>query len=78
LGQTLSSDPIAGPFVAQAPNYTSWYMADKTYDDGINDQINKYYADAINAINGGSTVASVVKTLDDGVQQVLAKYPEAK
>lgn len=78
LASTLASDPLAGPFVTQGPNYKSWYLAGRTYDDGINDQFSKYYEDAINAINGGQTIGAVLKTLDDGVQQVVAKYPEAK
>ena len=78
LGSILASDPLAAPFVSQGPNYKSWYLADRTYDDGLNDGLSKYYEDAINAINGGSTVGSILKTLDDGVTQVLAKYPEAK
>ncbi len=78
LASTLANDPLAGPFVSQGPNYVSWYLASKTYDEGINDQMNKYYEDAINGINGGASVAGVTKTLDEGVQQVMAKYPEAK
>lgn len=78
LSSTLASDSIAAPFVTQGPNYVSWYMSSRTYDDGINDEIIKYYEDAINAVNGGSTIGAVLSTLDAGVKQVLAKYPEAK
>lgn len=78
LGSTLANDPLAGPYVTQGPKYKSWYLADRTYDDGINDEISKYYEDAINAINGGQTVSAVLKTLDAGVTQVMTKYPEAK
>lgn len=78
LSSTLANDPLAGPYVTQGPNYKSWYLADKTYDDGINDQLSKYYEDAINAVNNGQTIGAVLKTLDEGVKQVLAKYPEAK
>lgn len=78
LAGSLANDSLAGAFVSQGPNYVSWYLADRTYDDGINDEFSKYYEDAINAINGGSTVGAIIKTLDEGVTQVLAKYPEAK
>jgi multiple sugar transport system substrate-binding protein len=78
LASSVGSDPLATTFVSQAPNYTSWYLASRTYDEGVNDQLIKYYEDAINAINDGSTVASITKTLEEGVTQVLAKYPEAK
>ena len=53
-------------------------MADRTFHDGLNEGISKYYEDAINGINGGSTIAAVIKPLDEGVKQLLLKYPEAK
>ncbi len=78
LASSLANDPLAGPFVSQGTNYVSWYLADRTYDDGINDGFSQYYEDAINAVNNGSTIGSVLKTLDEGIAQVLTKYPEAK
>lgn len=74
LASTLSEDPLAAPFVTQAPEYTSWYLASHTYDEGLNDQTIKYYEDAVNAINSGSTVNSTIKTLAAGVAQVLSKF----
>ena len=71
----VSSDPLAGAFVNQGNAYTSWPLVDRTYDEGVNDEFIKYYEDAVNAIGSGSTVGSVIKTLDEGVQQVVAKYP---
>lgn len=78
MASLLANDPLAAPFVNQAGSYTSWYMAGSTYDEGINDQIIKYYEDAVNAVDGGSSINSVIKTLDAGVAQILAKFPEAK
>ncbi len=78
MASLLSNDPLVSPFVGQAPNYTSWYLTSRTYDEGVNDQLIKYYEDAVNTVNGGSTVPAVLKTLDAGVAQVLAKFPEAK
>ena len=78
LSNSLANDPRAGAFVTQGPNYKSWYLSSKTYDDGINDGLIKYYEDAINAINTGQSVEATIKTLDEGVKQVMSKYPEAK
>ncbi len=78
LGASLSTHPVLAPVIAQGGKYTSWYLADRTYDDGLNDQLLQYYKDAVNAINTGSTVGSIIKTLDEGVAQVLSRYPEAK
>ncbi len=74
MANLLSSDPVMGAFVTQAPRYVSWYMSDKTEDEGINDQISKYYEDAVNAIGLGSSVQAVIDTLAQGVQQVLTKF----
>jgi len=74
----LSTDPLAAPFVSQAPNYRSWYLSSATKDEGINDEISKYYLDAINSINNGSSIASTLRPLSEGVTQILAKYPEAQ
>lgn len=78
LASSLANDPLAGPFVSQGANYSSWYMAGRTYDAGINDENIKYYEDAVNGINSGTSVPTVIKSLDAGIQQVLAKYPEAQ
>ncbi|TXH03000.1 MAG: extracellular solute-binding protein [Candidatus Moraniibacteriota bacterium] len=77
MSTLISSDPIIGSYISQAPNYLSWYLTSRTYDEGINDQLIKYYEDAVNEINNGSTVDSVMKTLDSGVTQILAKFPDA-
>lgn len=78
MANLLENDPLAAPFISQANSYTSWYLSGLTYDEGINDELIKYYEDAINSIVGGSSVSSVIKTLDAGVTQILAKYPEAR
>ncbi|MEI6690701.1 MAG: extracellular solute-binding protein [bacterium] len=78
MASLLSTDPVAGAFVNQAENYTSWYLARKTYDEAINDELIKYYEDTVNAVNQGTPVDAVLNTLESGVAQVLAKYPEAK
>lgn len=78
MSSLLSTDPLAAPFVSQGPSYSSWYLAGKTGDEGVNDELIKYYEDALNAINNGATIPGVTKTLSEGVAQVLAKYPEAK
>lgn len=75
LQQSLLSDPIVGSFVSQAPYYKSWYLASRTFDNGgVNEQIIKYYEDAINATLQGSDALSVLQTTAAGVHQVLVQY----
>ncbi len=78
MGSLLSTDPVAGAFVNQADNYTSWYLSGKTYDEAINDELIKYYEDTVNSVAQGNPMESTLSTLDSGVSQILAKYPEAK
>ena len=53
-------------------------MSSFTHDNGINDQIIKYYEDAINAmVNDGKTVENVLSTVEQGVRQVLRQYGAA-
>jgi multiple sugar transport system substrate-binding protein len=74
LAESLKNDPLIRPFVQQAPNAVSWYMNSFTHDGGLNDSIIKYYEDAINAINSGESIDSVVETLSAGINQVLNRY----
>ena len=68
----LASDPYIGAFLSDAPKATSWWMASRTFDNGINDKIIKYYEDAVNAVNiGTATPEEALKTTQQGVQQVL-------
>lgn len=78
LANLLQEEPVSYSVVSQGDSYESWFMSSRTFDEGINDQIIKYYEDAINAINGGASVAGQIKTLTAGVEQILSRYPSAK
>ena len=73
MAANMASDPYIGAFLSDAPKATSWWMASRTFDNGLNDKIIKYYEDAINAVNlGTSTPDEALKTTQQGVQQVLS------
>lgn len=76
LGPSLSSDPVAGVVIAQAPSAQSWYLASATNDGdtGINTRISKYYLDAINAVLNSGDVGKTLDTVATGVSQVLGEY----
>ena len=74
LGSEVVNDPILGAFVAQGPNYKSWYLASNTQDNGINDEMIKYFENGINAILQGSAIDTSLQTINGGVKQVLDKY----
>lgn len=74
LSGELVSDPIVGAFVAQGPTYKTWYLSSNTFDNGINDQIIKYFEDGINATLAGTDPQVALQTVNQGVQQVLTEF----
>lgn len=74
MANLIATDPYVGAFISQAPTAQGWYMSSRTFDNGINDQIIKYYQDAVNKINQGGTVVETVPSLSSGVSSVLSKY----
>lgn len=74
LRDQLKDDPWAGAFVNQGPIYKSWYLSSRTFDNGINDEIIKYWEDGVNATLAGTDPQSVLQTVARGVSQVLGKF----
>lgn len=74
MQKELINDPLVGAFVAQGPFYKSWYLNSDTHDQGLNDEMIKYYEDAVNAVNNNNDAQSALQTTAKGVEQVLDKY----
>lgn len=74
LGQTLAADPYVGAIISQAPNARSFYMCSRTFDNGINDKIIKYFEDAVNSLEKGVSPAAALETAAQGVNQILSTY----
>lgn len=74
LASKLSSDPIVGAFIADAPYARSFPMASRTFDNGINDQIIKAYEDAVNAVLEGDDAKDALETTAKNVKVILDKY----
>jgi multiple sugar transport system substrate-binding protein len=74
MADQLINDPVAGAYIEQAPRSVSWPLVAKTYDNGLNDQIIKYYENAINSSNTGNVSPETMSTVANGVQQVLNQY----
>ena len=74
LSATIETDPVIGAFVKQGDNAKSWYLASRTFDNGINDRIIKYYEDAINMILDGNSTTEALQPLSSGVTQILSQY----
>jgi multiple sugar transport system substrate-binding protein len=74
LAKTLESDPIIGAFVKQGSYAKSWYLSSRTFDNGINDGIIKFYEDAINSVSANTPTNQVMLTLYQGVSKKLNQY----
>lgn len=77
MATLLSSHPIIGSIISQAPGAKSWYLDSRTFDGdtGINTQMSNYFGDAVNAVVGGKeTATQALATVAQGVSQVLLQY----
>lgn len=74
LQKELLNDPLAGAFVSQGPYYKSWYLNSNTMDQGLNNEIIKYYEDAVNATVSSGDPQAALQITAKGIQQVLDKY----
>ncbi len=76
MASSLTSDPVMGAFIQEAPDAVSWYLQSRTFDGptGINSQINKYFEDAVNAVNLGTAADKALTTAGAGVTQTLVQY----
>lgn len=74
LAGDLAQDPVVGAFVSQGSIYKFWYLSSDTFDNGINDEMIKYFEDGINATLAGTDPAVALQTVNQGVKQVLDKY----
>lgn len=72
----LVDHPIIGSTVMQGKSSRSWFLQSNTWDGptGINTQINKYFKDAINAVNTGTSPEQALVPVSSGIIQVLSQY----
>jgi len=74
LADSLKSNKYAGPFLEKANDAASWYLASNTYDNGVNDQMRKYFQDAVNGVLRGNSPRTVLETAAKGVDVVATQY----
>jgi multiple sugar transport system substrate-binding protein len=74
LADTLANEPMVAPFLADAPYSQGSYLSSYTHDKGLNDNLIKYYQDAVNALVDGKGIEQVIETLSLGSKQILRQY----
>lgn len=65
---------FVSPFLKQAGKARSWYLASRTWDNGLNDKMIKYFEDAVNAVLAGKSAKEALQTASQGVSQILNQY----
>ena len=79
MASQLSENEYAAAYIEDAPYAKGWYLSSLTHDNGLNDQMSKYYEDAVSAMVLDGKKANVVQaTLQQGVAQVLRQYGVTK
>lgn len=74
LAQTVINDPFVGAYIRQAPTAQSFFLASRTFDNGINDQLIKYLGDAVNSIGQSVSAEDALATMGQGFSQILSQY----
>ncbi len=76
LASLLAQNEFIGSVIkqAQSDSYVSIPTISRTYDNGLNDDINKYIENAINATTQGVSYKEAMQTAKQGVDQVFSRY----
>lgn len=74
MASLLQTDPFLGAVLSQALSAQSWPLSSRTFDNGLNDKIIKYYEDAINSYLNNQAEKEITQNLTQGVTQVLSQY----
>lgn len=74
LSSQLIQNEYIGPVIQQAKNMKSLPLINRTFDNGLNDEIIKYLENAINSTINGVSYEEALKTAEQGVNSVFQKY----
>ncbi len=74
MGESVKNNPKVWPFVSIADNAKSWYLASATGDDGLNTEMQKYFADAVNQMTLPNDTTITITNLKNGITQLQTKY----
>ena len=74
MANLLADNPLLTPFANQVLQAKTWYLCSRTFDNGLNDKMIKYFEDAINTVNSGKSSTEALNTTAQGVSQLLSQY----
>lgn len=74
MASKLAQNEYIAPVIKQAPVYVSLPVVARTFDNGLNDAVVQYFANAVNAAAQGTAYDEAMKTAKQGIDQVLKQY----
>jgi multiple sugar transport system substrate-binding protein len=74
MASLLTEDPYVGAYIKQATSAKSFPFASRTFDEGINDKMNKYMEDMVNSLSTGQSPQGALQQANAGFKQVLSTY----
>lgn len=74
MASLVAGNSMITPFLSQAATAKTWYLCSRTYDNGLNDKMIKYYEDALNAVIKGTDATTALKTTASGITQLSTQY----
>ncbi|MDP3994828.1 MAG: extracellular solute-binding protein [bacterium] len=76
MANLLTEHAVLNSIIKGAPYAQSWYLASRTFDGptGINSLMGRYFEDAVNAVNSGTSAEKALEPVQLGVLQVLSQY----
>jgi ABC-type glycerol-3-phosphate transport system substrate-binding protein len=75
MSSMLTDNSKVTPFVSAANTASSGYLSSRTFDSGLNDEMSKYFGDAINTlVNSSAAESEAMTALRNGIQQLVQKY----
>jgi ABC-type glycerol-3-phosphate transport system substrate-binding protein len=69
MADSLKDNVFIYPFVAQAKDEVSTFMASDTYDNGLNEKSNTYLGNAVTSILDNTSPESALETLSAGIRK---------
>ena len=75
MSEAMLSNAKIKPFVTTAETADNWYLSGRTFDNGLNDEMIKYFGDAINSmVIDNKDAEDVMPTLRSGIDQLKQRY----
>ncbi len=75
MADKIAENTKINPFVKVANDAVSWYLCSRTFDEGLNDSMSKYFGDAVNSMVQKNIDQKVIMTdLRNGINQTVLKY----